>query len=272
MKTTTEQKISISVPEGSNVRVKINEEEKKVEVLCNRKKIIISEDILDDSEIKGTQEYIEKYFPVVKASELSLEDNFLKYETETPEQTMFKKRLIKVIKLGINDFRAQRMDPTFDKKNGLISYKVGSKPAIGRSAIWWREKAKGFLPEKESREGTTNERVAFLGVLIKYLIDLGGYTPGEAWNAVCNQSKDLGHYWDSEDSGIELEPTGSRGVGDWYDLANTFKITTDDHSGFSLFGGYNKNCSDLYPLADISSYGYCSYEFDYSVGWIVMNL
>lgn len=161
MKTTTEQKISISVPEGSNVRVKINEEEKKVEVLCNRKKIIISEDILDDSEIKGTQEYIEKYFPVVKASELSLEDNFLKYETETPEQTMFKKRLIKVIKLGINDFRAQRMDPTFDKKMDLLAIRLVVNQQLGDLQYGGEKKQKGFYLKKKAEKGRQMKELPF---------------------------------------------------------------------------------------------------------------
>ena len=42
------------------------------------------------------------------------------------------------------------------------------KPAVGRTVKWWKKKAKEFMPEKESRIGTTNERIAFLALLIKY--------------------------------------------------------------------------------------------------------
>ena len=82
-------------------------------------------------EIKGTQEYIEKYFPIVKVSSLSVEDDFLKYMPETDNQKKFRKMLIDAIELGLQDFRAQRMDASFDEE-GNICYKAGMKPSVGK--------------------------------------------------------------------------------------------------------------------------------------------
>ncbi len=228
---------------------------------------------LNQEEIKGTQEYIEKYFPIVKASTLSLEDEFLKHEPETNQQTRFKNALNSAIKSGLSDFRAQRMDACFDEE-GNICFKAGMKPAVGKlSANDWKRVAKEFLPEKESRLGTTKERIAFLGLLIKYLIEEKGYKVKDAWKAVCDQSKDLGHYWDSENAKHEFEDTGSRQIGEWCDLGNTCKITEEDEaSGFSLVGGCYFFSGDFYPLADVGSFGYPGGVYYRSVGWFVLSV
>ncbi len=228
---------------------------------------------LNQEEIKGTQEYIDKYFPIAKASTLSLEDEFLKHEPETEEQRKFKNALISAIKSGLSDFRAQRMDACFDEE-GNICFKAGMKPAVGKLSVKdWKRVAKEFLPEKESRLGTTKERIAFLGLLIKYLIEEKGYQVSDAWKAVCDQSKDLGHYADSENPKYNFEDTGSRQVGEWCDLGNTFKITEDDEaSGFSLVGGYYFSNGYNYPLAVVISINYPNCVDYYGVGWFVLSV
>ncbi len=129
------------------------------------------------------------------------------------------------------------------------------------------------MPEKGSRIGTTKERIAFLGLLIKYLIEEKGYTISDAWKAVCDQSKDLGHYWDSDDAKHDFEDTGSRQVGEWYDLANTYKIIVDDEEGgFSLVGGNYDYYGYDYPLADVNSIIFPNYEYFFSVGWLVLSV
>lgn len=222
-------------------------------------------------EIKGTQEYIDKYFPIAKASTLSLKDEFLKHEPETEKQRKFKKALISAIKLGLSDFRAQRMDACFDEE-GNICFKAGMKPAVGKLSVKdWKRVAKEFMPEKGSRLGTTKERIAFLGLLIKYLIEEKGYEVKDAWKAVCDQSKDLGHYWDSENAKHDFEDTGSRQIGEWCDLANTCKITEDDEAGgFSLVGGNYNNNGNNYPLADVNSINNPNNVYNNSVGWFVL--
>lgn len=223
-------------------------------------------------EIKGTQEWLDKYFPIVRASTLSLEDEFLKHEPTSKRQKKTKKKIISAIKSDLCDFRAQRMDPTMDE-NGNIYYKVGEKPAVGEVVKKWKKKAKDFLPEKNSRLGENNEHYAFLALLIKYLIENENYTVSDAWKAVCDQSKNLGHYRDSKNWKGKLEPTGSRKVGKWYDLGNTYKITVNEKAGgFSIFGGYFNGYGCHYPLVNIYAVYSPNYEYGISVGWLVLDV
>lgn len=215
---------------------------------------------------------VEKYFSIVRASTLSLSDEFLEHEPENDEQREFKLRLIQTIKSGMSDFRAQRIDATIDEFD-KICYQKGKKPAVGKSPIWWEKNAKEVLPEKESRLGTINERTAFLALLIKYLTTEQGYTISDAWKIVCNQSKDLGHYKDTKNAKNKFETTGSRGIGEWYDLANTCKIIIDD-TKFRFFsnGGFYYDNGDEYPLASFNSIVSPCFDLFDSVGWIVCIL
>ena len=222
---------------------------------------------------RGEQEWLDKYFPLVEASQLSINDEFLQHEPETRNQNGFKRVLIKAINSGLTDFRAQAIDPSFDKE-GKICYVPRMMPAVGKSAKWWYKNAPNFLPEKNSRQGLTKERIAFLGLLIKNLVEEHGYTISNAWRAICDLSKDLGHYLDSKGAKGELEPTGSRKVGKWYDLANTFKITVDDEkaSGFSLVGGNFDNHCDYYHLACVRNVNSPNIVYYGSVGWLVLDV
>lgn len=226
---------------------------------------------MDRSELKGTLEYLEKYFPIVRASELSLEDEFLKHEPRSSSQRRLKKALIEAIENGLSDFRAQRIDPSV--KDNKIFFEKGAKPGVGKTPRQWKRLAEEFLPEKESRLGTTEQRVAFLGVLIKTLIEKG-YRIRDAWKAVCDRSEKLGHYWDSENAQHKFEPTGSRQVGKWCDLGNTKKITIDDDiiGGFSEFGGYYGIIGYLNPLGERTKIYYLNGVCKYSTGWIVTNV
>lgn len=265
MRETTERRTVLMVGEKIT-RVNIIDGGKAIEIFS------VSDCAEYREEIKGTQEYIEKYFPIVKASTLSLKDDFLKHRPQTYNQKKFKQMLTAAIKSGLSDFRAQRMDASFDEE-GNICFHAGMKPAVEKSANWWNKTAKEFLPEKESRLGTTKERIAFLGLLIKYLIEERGYTVSNAWEAVCDQSKDLGNYWDSKDAKYGIEDTGSRQVGDWYDLANTYKIIVDDEAGgFSLVGGRCVDNGNNCPLANVFSIYYPFGVYKGSVGWLVLSV
>ena len=208
----------------------------------------------------------------MKASTLSIEDNFLKHEPETDSQKKFKDSLITIIKSGLTDFRAQSMDPCLDEK-GNICYQTGNMPAGDKSPKWWKKNAKAFIPGKRSRLGTTKERTAFLGLLIKYLIETHRYTLSDAWKAVCDQSEGLGHYYDSKDAKHDLEPTGSRKIGEWYDLSNTCKIMFDDEKIYaSLACGSYKIDGKFYPLTYITNFLDPYTAFSNCVGWIVMDV
>lgn len=223
-------------------------------------------------EIKGTQEWLDKYFPIVRASTLSLEDEFLKHEPTSKSQKKTKEEIISAIKSGLCDFRAQRMDSTLDENDNLC-YKAGERPAVEKIAKWWYENAEKFLPEKKSRLGTNKERYAFLALLIKYLIEKENYTVSRAWKAVCDQSKNLGHFKDSKNAIRDLEPTGSRRVGEWYDLGNTWKVIVNDKgTSFSFFGGDANFNGDYYSLSHVNTTDYLYFFCILGVGWIVCSV
>ena len=185
-------------------------------------------------------------FVLVEASKLSLKDEFMKHKPKTDAERKFKELLTKAIQTGIKDFYRPRMDPSFSEDGG-ICYKAGLKPAVGKSYNWWNKVAVEFYPERHSRLGTRLEYVAFLGVLIKKLVD-SGWTVENSWNAVCNDSRQLGHYWNSKNAKHDLEPTGSREICGFFDLANTYKILARDEEagGFWLAGG---DCNNNWGVA-----------------------
>ena len=219
---------------------------------------VTKSDIKDDS------------FVLVEASKLSLEDDFLQYEPQTKAQEEFKKNLTSAIKSGVKDFYRPIYDPSVDE-NGNIVFVAGKRPDVGHSYNWWVEAAKKYVSNRKIRLGTKNEYVAFLGVLIKKLI-ASGWSAEDAWYVVCDDSKMLGHYWNSENAKHDFEETGSREVCGFFDLANTCKILArdDETGGFWLASGLCNHYSCKYPLADL---GFCYNRVsvsNYGVGWYVL--
>ncbi len=210
-------------------------------------------------------------FVLVPVSTLSLTDNFMKYLPKSNLEKSFKELLTKVIKSGVSDFYRPKIDPSFDK-HGKICYQAGSKPAEGKSYNWWEREAKEFCPERSSRIGTKSEYVAFLGVLIKKLVE-EGMSVEWAWYAVCSNSVNLGHYWNSKGALRKFEPTGSREICGYFDLANTYKILAGDKedSGFWLASGNCHYFGHYYPLVDLCHNVDRSIEVYCSVGWLVLE-
>ena len=205
----------------------------------------------------------------IEASKLSLTDTFMSHEPRTEEEKEFKAILTEVIKNGIEDFYRPAMDPSFsDKEKTKIHYMAGEKPAVGKSYNWWKETIK----DSKLCFGTKAQYVAFLGVLIKMLV-AKGWTVDGSWDAVCNDSKELGHYWNSDNAKHQFEDTGSREVCGFFDLANTYKILAKDEEagGFWLAGGrycYYSNDNPLADLALVDSYNICR---SYCVAWLVLK-
>lgn len=214
---------------------------------------------------------------LIEASKLSLDDDFMKYRPGKDEERVknFKKELTDVIKKGVADFYRPKFDPSFaNEEHTKICYMPGQRPAVGRSYNAWVEMAKNFCPERESRLGKKSEYIAFCGWLIKKLVE-NGWSKKKAWNAVCTDSRELGHYWNSENAKHDFETTKSREIlGLLYDLVNTYKLLADDDEvarRFWVAGGFCVNVSDNCPLADLRySYGFNSNNFG-SVGWLVLS-
>ena len=206
---------------------------------------------------------------LVEASKLSLTDTFMSYEPKIKSEEEFKETLTEVIKNGIRDFYRPAMDPSFlDSENTKIHYKAGEKPAVGKSYNWWEETVK----DSKWCFGTKAQYVAFIGILIKRLV-AKGWTYCEAWHAVCNDSKNLGHYSNSDNAKNQLEETGSREIYGFSDLANTYKILAkDEEAGGFWFvsGGYVFN-SCYFPLAELGLSNSYKNNHDGGVAWLVLN-
>lgn len=223
--------------------------------------------------VQGSKEWLDKNFPIIEASKLSLKDKFLEYEPKTNHQKRLKRTLTVAINAGLNDFRRPAMDPSF--KDDKIVYEAGLMPATGKSFNWWSENAKKFMPEKNSRLGTGTQYDAFLGVLIKYLINEGVYTVSKAWWAVCDDSKELGHYCNSKNAKGSFEATGSRRIGLFYDLANTNKFLSHDNdnsSDFLFAGGSYKIDSYSCPLSFWFPISRSDPGGAMCVGWLVLDV
>lgn len=210
-------------------------------------------------------------FVLCEASKLSLDDEFMKHIPCSKNERTLKKLLEIAIKSGLKDFYRPVYDPSFDTW-GNICYVSDAKPAVGKSYNWWEEKAKQFCPKRGSRLGTKKEYIAFLGILIKKLSE-SGWSIAEAWNEVCNDSKELGHYWNSPNAKHSFEPTGSRKVCVFYDLANTYKILSKSEvtSSFWRAGGSFNDDSRNNPLADLDRFYYYDDDNINSVGWLVLE-
>jgi hypothetical protein len=215
---------------------------------------------------------LDKKFILIDAESLSLNDEFMQHEPKTEREKKFKALLTEVIAKGIKNFYRPKYDPSFIDDDEGIRFADRKKPAVGKSCNWWEKAAKEFNPERKSRLGTRLEYVAFLGVLIKALV-AEGKTIDWAWNAVCNDSKELGHYRDSENAKHRFESTGSRCIADFSDLANTYKILAEDEEagGFWLAGGCYNDVSYLSPLAGLDHLTNRDLVGNLSVGWLVLS-
>lgn len=212
----------------------------------------------------------EEVFPVVRVSELWLNDKWFQHRPRTWEQKRLKESLEQIIKSGMPDFRRPIIDPSEDEYGVCFSPK--NMPAVGHCANFWDRVAKIFMPEKNSRLGTQKQYDAFLGVLIKQLVEEEGYRVRVAWKLVCDNSAKLGHYANSVYAKEYFEPTGSRKVATWYDLANTSKIVKiDGDQGFCLVSGDCCAYGDTYPLADVFEISDPNKGIELAVGWIVLD-
>lgn len=213
-------------------------------------------------------------FILVEAESLSLEDEFMRWYHPHNQRGIEAKALISnAIRLGVKNFYCPKCDPSFTADGKGICFAPGNKPAVGKSFNWWEAVAKSFCPERNSRLGTKLEYGAFLGVLIKKLIE-SGQGIFQAWDIVCINSKELGHYRNSENAKEGQEPTGSRCICGFCDLANAYKFLTQgtQSSCFNVASGDYRDFSFGHPIADIWEFEDCREEDDdYGVGWIVLS-
>ena len=136
-------------------------------------------------------------------------------------------------------------EPSMDD-SGNLQYAAGKDVLRNLSSYNWEEKFQNYSPENESKMATIT---TYFLLLLRFLKD--GFATIEQ---LADDSKEIGHYWDSKDAKHEFEKTGERQLGGLYGFAgNTYKIVKDSESssGFSLLGGGYSNDGSECPLADV---------------------
>ena len=183
---------------------------------------------------------------------------------------------------AISEVKAAKLEPFYkpiydpSEDGNIITYQKGKKPAVGYSYNWWVETASKMsaVDGRHWHLATEYQYYAFLVWLINQLVK-GGKSVDVAIKMVVLDSKELGHYYDSENSteGEDFEDTGSRCVCGVYDLANTYKIlscSNKEAGGFWFGGGnyfdygFNLPLAYLYRLTDVVN------VFNNSVGLLVL--
>jgi hypothetical protein len=233
---------------------------------------ITKAEVLEDGSCKLVVDVARRMdeFVLIKASELSLQDDFMDYEPKSRQEAEVKNVLTEAIKSGeLEDFYRPKYDPSMDE-DGDIQFVPGKKPAVGFSFAEWLEIAEEFWPERGSRIGTKWEYYAFLGVLIKKMVE-SGVDKERAWHMVCDDSGNLGHYGQFEENPKIIE-TGSHLSYGFCDLANTLKLISVGPYEYAKASGSYFRLPYCAPLAifRIQKSGF-EEKYDDSVGWIVLE-
>ena len=206
-------------------------------------------------------------FVLIEASKLSLDDVIFQHIPQNEKERVLKKRLEAVIKKEIKDFWLAKRDPTDAGTEDDYGF-YSAYPATGKTYNWWYKKS----VEKKCRLGKLSEYVAFLGVLLKKLVE-NGWTVEKAWYAVCVDSTELGNYRIPGRLGVTRR-SGSDKICGFYDLANTRKLLAEDKDRGACWhaGGHCGELGTESPLATLRYDDERNCNHPDSVGWIVRDV
>lgn len=201
-------------------------------------------------------------------------DEIINFKSTNSDINAFIEAISEVKAAMLEPFYKPIYDPSED--GNIIAYQKGKKPAVGHSYNWWVETASKMsaVSGRHWHLATEYQYYAFLVWLINQLVK-DGKSVDVAIKMVALDSKELGHYYDSENSteGKDFEDTGSRCVCGVYDLANTYKILSHSNKeagGFWLGGGgYDVN-GNFIPLAYLNRITFVDIDFNDFVGLLVL--
>ena len=202
----------------------------------------------------------------VEGSDSQIYFDMLKYAPASETEKEFLEFLKEAVDAGVKTFKVPVCDSSIDE-NGSLQFVAGCKPAVGYSY----NELKEIAIKNGVHLGSKKQYVIFLATIIHRLVE-EGWSKADAFFAVCTDSTQLGHYWNSEKARHDLEVTGSRKIAGKCDLANTYKILRNDEkaSVFWVASGDYGNFGNFYPLADLCLSNDCDNRCDYGVGWFVL--
>lgn len=178
----------------------------------------------------------------------------------------------------LHAFTCMTIDPSI--KDGKMVYKKGLPIIANFSYSQWAKMLKDYNPSRNSRVMIRTEYACRNLFIIKNLIE-SGYKIADAWREVCDDSKNIGHYYDvnyaRNDPKNDYEPTGSSEICGFCDLGNAWKFIAEDpweeHSwdetpapceegtGFWVAGGFCKRSGSFGPVAELWYWSYKYYNY-----------
>lgn len=202
----------------------------------------------------------------VEGSDSQIYFDMLKYAPASETEKEFLEFLKEAVDAGVKTFKVPVCDSSIDE-NGSLQFVAGCKPAVGYSY----NELKEIAIKNGVQLGSKKQYVIFLATIIHRLVE-EGWSKADAFFAVCTDSTQLGHYWNSEKARHDFEVTGSRKIAGKCDLANTYKILRNDEkaSVFWVASGDYGNLGNFYPLADLCLSNDCDNRCNYGVGWFVL--
>lgn len=216
---------------------------------------------------EGRDEFMHLYFEDLTEHDLLYDANGEKRNFVTGKQEKFKADALKA--LNNKPEEGCRWIPVFEPSKdskGNLCYVAGAEVLRRLNSYAWENMFKEYSPANGSQEAS--DTTYFL-LLLRWLKD--GVATLEQ---LADDSKEIGHYWDSRDAKHDFEKTGEREFGGLYGfVGNTYKIVKDSESssGFSLVGGDYVNYGYRYPLADVKHDSYPYNGNYYGVGLLELT-
>lgn len=195
----------------------------------------------------GRDEFMHLYFGDLTYDDILYTEDGKKRKFVTERQKKFRADVMKVLEnMPEEGFRWIPVYEPSKDDGGNIQYVSGVKVLRGLNSYNWEEAFHNYSPEN----GSMMSSITTYFLLLLRLLKDGFATVKQ----LADDSKEIGHYWDSENAKHEFENTGERQLGGLYGFAgNTYKIVKDSESssGFSLLGGDYGYDGCTYPLADV---------------------
>ena len=195
----------------------------------------------------GRDEFMHLYLGDLTVDDVLYTADGKKREFVTERQKKFREDVMKALK-NMPKMNV-RWIPVYEPSrgyNGNLQYVSGENVLRGLNSYNWEEAFHNYSPENGSMMSSIT---TYFLLLLRLLKD--GFATIEQ---LADNSKEIGHYRNSENTKHKFEKTGERQLGGLYGFAgNTYKIVRDleSTSGFSLLGGYCYSYGDGYPLADV---------------------
>ena len=200
----------------------------------------------------GRDEFMHLYFGDLTNDDVLYTADGKKRKFITERQKKFRADVMKALEnMPEEGFRWIPAYEPSQNNGGNLQYVSGVNVLRGLNSYNWEEAFQNYSPENGSRMSSIT---TYFLLLLRLLKD--GFATVEQ---LADDSKEIGHYWNSENAKHEFEKTGERQLGGLYGFAgNTYKIVKDSESssGFSLIGGGCYYGGNEFPLADVL-HDYC---------------